>query len=275
MCGINGILISPGRTPSQLSRIKELFTANLLANEQRGREASGIVLLNKDSSIRVNKAPIAASQFVHSPGYLNALNSLSENTTALLGHTREPTKGSPQKNVNNHPIIRGNIVGVHNGTITNDDLIFAQFAQQSIHGKRIGSVDSEAIIALLDNISADMEHSLYKNKLYELSKTVIGSYVILYINPALPYSIFLLKYKNPVSVYWSSELGALFFSSRYLFIRKTFGRSAITDGLPGRTGFLFDARLLNKHKERPVRLFPLFSPRKKEKIIPSRDDFLA
>ncbi|MCI5167109.1 MAG: hypothetical protein D3903_13695 [Candidatus Electrothrix sp. GM3_4] len=49
------------------------------------------------------------------------------------------------------------------------------------------------------------------------------------MNPALPYSVFLLKYKNPVSVHWDSELGALIFSSRYLFLRKTFGRSAITD----------------------------------------------
>lgn len=204
----------------------------------------------------MNKAPIRASQFVQSSGYLQVLDSLSEKTTILLGHTREPTKGTPQKNVNNHPIIRGNIVGVHNGTITNDNLIFAQ---QAISGDRIGSVDSEAIIALLDSISTDMNHPSYGNKLYAVSKAVIGSYVILYVNPALPYSLFLLKYKNPVSVHWDSELGALFFSSRYLFLRKTFGRSAITDGLPGRTGFIFDARMISKDKERPVRLLPLFS----------------
>ena len=256
MCGINGILISPGRTPSQLRRIRELFTANLMANEQRGREATGVALLNKDSGVRVHKAPITASRFIHSSGYLRVLDSLSENTTVMLGHTREPTKGSPQKNANNHPIIRGNIIGVHNGTITNDDLIFAQ---QTISGDRIGSVDSEAVIALLDSISADMEHPSYGKKLYRVSKTVIGSYVILYVNPALPYSVFLLKYKNPVSVHWDSELGALFFSSRYLFLRKTFGRSAITDGLPGRTGFMFDAKMLSKLREHPVRLFSLFS----------------
>ncbi len=256
MCGISGILISPGRSPSQLRRIGELFTANLLANEQRGREATGIALLNKDSSMRVNKAPVTASRFIHSPGYLRVLDSLSEKTTVLLGHTREPTKGSPQKNANNHPIIRGNIIGIHNGTITNDDLIFAQ---QTISGDRIGSVDSEAIIALLDSISGFMDLPSYGEHLYEVSKLVIGSYVILYVNPALPYSVFLLKYKNPVSVHWDNELGALIFSSRYLFLRKTFGRSAITDGLPGRTGFMFDARMLNKYKEHPIQLFSLFS----------------
>jgi glucosamine 6-phosphate synthetase-like amidotransferase/phosphosugar isomerase protein len=187
------------------------------------------------------------------------LRSLSEKTTVMLGHTREPTKGSPQKNVNNHPIIRGDIIGVHNGTITNDDNIFAQ---QIIDGDRIGSVDSEAVIALLDSISGAMNQPSYSDRLYKISQEVIGSYVILYVNPALPYSVFLLKYKNPVSVHWCSELGALFFSSRYLFLRKTFGRSAITDGLPGRTGFMFDARTLNTYREHPVRQFPLFSKEK-------------
>ncbi|MCI5208497.1 MAG: hypothetical protein D3910_06830 [Candidatus Electrothrix sp. ATG2] len=256
MCGINGILISPGKTPSQLCRIRELFTANLLANEQRGREATGVALLNKDSSTLIEKAPVTASRFIRSSSYLRILDSLSENTTVLLGHTREPTKGTPQENVNNHPIIRGNIIGVHNGTITNDDLIFSQ---QIINGSRIGSVDSEAVIALLDSISATMNHPSYSNKLYHISQLVIRSYVILYVNPAFPYSVFLLKYKNPISVHWDGELGALFFSSRYLFLRKTFGRPAITDGLPGRTGFMFDARMLNSYKEHPVRLFPLFS----------------
>ena len=259
MCGINGILISPGRTPAQLRRIRELFTANLLANEPLGREATGIALLNRDSGIQVHKAPLTASRFIHSPGYLRVLDSLSEKTTILLGHTREPTKGTPRKNVNNHPIVRGDIIGVHNGAITNDDLIFAQ---QVKDGDRVGSVDSEAIIALLDGIAADMDHPGYSDRLYRVSREVIGSYAILYVNPALPYSVFLLKYKNPVSVHWSGELGALFFSSRYLFLRKTFGRSAITDGLPCRTGFMFDARTLTAYRECPVRRFPLFSNEK-------------
>ncbi|MCI5124739.1 MAG: glucosamine 6-phosphate synthetase, partial [Candidatus Electrothrix sp. AR5] len=125
MCGINGILLSPGRTPAQLHRIRELFTANLLANEQRGREATGVALLNKDSSRLIDKAPITASRYILSSDYLQVLDTLSENTTVLLGHTRKSTKGTPQKNANNHPIIRGNIIGVHNGTITNDDVIFA------------------------------------------------------------------------------------------------------------------------------------------------------
>ncbi len=138
-----GILISPGRTASQLLRIRELFTANLLANEQLGREATGVALLNNDSSLLINKAPLTASRYIHSTGYLDVMRSLFVKTTVLL-----------------------------------------------------------------------------------------GSYTLFYLNPALPYALFLLKYKNPVSVHWDKNIGPLFFSSRYLFFRKTFGHAAVTDGLP-------------------------------------------
>ncbi len=254
MCGIAGTLISPGRTPEQLERIKELFTANLIANEQRGREAAGVAILNNDSSWQVDKAPLTASRFVETDGYTDIMASLSERTTLLLGHTREPTKGSPKENVNNHPIIRGNIVGVHNGTIANDDFIFSSHA----HAKnRIGSVDSEAIFALLDGISGAMNHPSYAGKVQDFSRLLVGSYTILYFNPALPWQIYLLKYKNPISVHWSRELGALFFSSRYLFLRKAFGKIVITEALPGRTGFIFDARCIEKQGKQPCDSFSL------------------
>ncbi|XOF34822.1 MAG: class II glutamine amidotransferase [Candidatus Electrothrix sp. YB6] len=256
MCGISGVLISPGRSTAQLFRISELFMANLIANEQRGKEATGVALLNRDSSWLLDKAPQTASRYIRSAGYRRVMQSLSAETTVLLGHTREPTKGTPQINANNHPIVRGSIIGVHNGTITNDDEIFAQ---QTNSADRIGSVDSEAVFALLDSIADAMALPSYGRKLYEQSGKIIGSYAVLYVNPTLPYCVFLLKYKNPVSVHWDNELGALFFSSRYLFLRKTFGRAAITDGLPGRTGFMFDAARLQQNGALPARRFRLFS----------------
>ncbi len=254
MCGIAGILISPGRTAEQLEKISTLFTANLIANEERGREAAGLVLLDRDGNWQLNKAAMTASEFVHTDGYRHTLAALSAKTTLILGHTREPTKGTVSDNANNHPIVRGSIIGVHNGTIKNDDAIFSN---QAINGRRIGSVDSEAVFALLDSIADQMNQPSYEEKLIELSRLLVGSYTILYLNPALPYQVFLLKYKNPMSVHWDAKLGALFFSSRYLFLRKSFGRAVITEALPGRTGFMFDARQIAERGKQPVRTFPL------------------
>src|SRR3546814_127002 len=64
--------------------------------------------------------------------------------TAIL-HTRFWTQGPPTDNYNNHPIRSGGYVGVHNGTVWNDDYLFSLVDT----APRRGKVDSEAIFALL------------------------------------------------------------------------------------------------------------------------------
>jgi asparagine synthetase B (glutamine-hydrolysing) len=84
------------------------------------------------------------------------LNELFNNNfhTAIM-HCRASTKGSSQENKNNHPIIRGNIIGVHNGTI--DDDIINIYRTITEMGPVAGSeVDSALIFEMLnrvDNIS--------------------------------------------------------------------------------------------------------------------------
>ena len=43
----------------------------------------------------------------------------------VLLHVRDYTKGHPQIAANNHPVRHGTVVGVHNGTILNDDELMA------------------------------------------------------------------------------------------------------------------------------------------------------
>jgi hypothetical protein len=66
---------------------------------------------------------------------------------AVIGHTRSQTKGDRKFNVNNHPIVAGNIIGVHNGMISNDDILFKKFEDKI---QRAGQVDSEIIFRLID-----------------------------------------------------------------------------------------------------------------------------
>lgn len=74
--------------------------------------------------------------------------------TVIL-HTRWATQGSPENNDNNHPIVTGGVVGVHNGHLNNDDELF-----KWIGGERIGQVDSEAAFALLDRGGMQPEDAL-------------------------------------------------------------------------------------------------------------------
>jgi glucosamine 6-phosphate synthetase-like amidotransferase/phosphosugar isomerase protein len=110
----------------------------------RGEDATGAAWVQSDraskkASIAVSKAPVPAYNFEQ---YLSTMPTATKR--AIL-HTRWATKGSPQNNLNNHPIVSGKIVGVHNGVLTNDDAVFDYFGEQ-----RKAQVDSEAAFALLN-----------------------------------------------------------------------------------------------------------------------------
>jgi glucosamine 6-phosphate synthetase-like amidotransferase/phosphosugar isomerase protein len=65
-------------------------------------------------------------------------------------HVRDFTKGRPGLNDNNHPIRYGQVVGVHNGHIDNDDELFERRRKE--RSTPYISVDSEAIMMLVDEL---------------------------------------------------------------------------------------------------------------------------
>lgn len=133
MCGIAGASLAP--TDSIDSR--RLAVSLLLGIEDRGRHATGVAW-NNDDEIWVCKDAIPASEFV------TGVHVPSESRT-FIAHTRWATQGSPTNNDNNHPIDVRGIVGVHNGCMWSDDLLFDLIGPE----KRIAQVDSEAIFAFL------------------------------------------------------------------------------------------------------------------------------
>ncbi len=264
MCGLAGVLIGDKPNREVLEKIKDVFIRNLLANEERGKEATGVAVLNSDGTFFVEKAPLRASAFVQTKAFLDFMEKkLNEDSVILLGHTRRPTKGSPDNNHNNHPIVVGNTVGIHNGTITNDDEIFLRKdRRRDRKRKRIGSVDSEAIFIIIDEIAPAQPLKGYIQEIKETSSLLVGSYTTLFFNRSLPHNMFLLKYDNPISVHYAPYLNCLFFSSRYVFLRKAFGRSVITEALPSKKGYVFDSRLLPELKKRPLLQFSLHELKK-------------
>lgn len=261
MCGLAGVLIGDSTDPAVFTQIKELFTANLAANEERGKEATGASVLYGDESFFIEKAPMRAAEFIETPAYLDFIQQkVRPGAKMIIGHTRRPTKGDPQNDANNHPIRVGNIVGVHNGTITNDDQIFLSMdRRQDINRKRVGSVDSEAIFALMDRIDPRIPFHQYTAAIQKAASLLVGTYTTLFFNRKMPNKLFLLKYNNPISVHYAPEFNALFFSSRYVFLRKAFGKSVITAALPSETGYVYDSRLLMELKKQALHEFPLQS----------------
>ena len=240
MCGIAAVLLYPTERPPEIWReIRRSFTDNLLFNESRGREASGVAILKRNTPAVVFKAPIPAQEFIKRPLYTQLLDGIDAQTTLILGHTRRPTKGSPVSNENNHPIQAGDVIGVHNGHINNDDLLFA-----NCHCEREGEVDSEIIFQLLwselPGAFSDVELTAVQANLQKLE----GKFVILAGDERQPDKLLVVKRSNPLSLHYHPEWQALIFSSRYIFLRKTFGRVVLKENLSSDKIFIFDAEKL-------------------------------
>lgn len=136
MCGIAGFSLS------ETSRIDPWRATRVLLSSvaERGADAAGTAY-EFEGALVVDKQPGGASTFldvVHVPATVRE----------LLVHVRDFTKGRPSLMANNHPIRHGNVVGVHNGKIANDDLVFAHLGRDRFEAGM--TVDSEAIFAALD-----------------------------------------------------------------------------------------------------------------------------
>ena len=137
MCGIAGYSLDPE------SRVERTLVARaLLAGiAERGADAVGYAYRTPGSSVAVHKqrsGPTALLERIRVPN----------DATKLLVHVRDYTKGHPSLAANNHPIRHGDVVGVHNGIIRNDDDLFERHRIQRAEPGM--TVDSEIIFALAE-----------------------------------------------------------------------------------------------------------------------------
>lgn len=254
MCGIASIFLYPEeRSPQIWAGIRENFTANLLFNEKRGEEATGLAVVNNDGSIVLYKEPLPAHKFIETETYQNILNSLNSDTVLILGHTRLPTQGSTTDNRNNHPIQAGSVYGVHNGHITNDATLFTHWGLT-----REAEVDSEIIFRLLaDCDGTNLEEMELLSLIQDRLRSLEGKFTFLAIDSRFPQRLLVVKYNNPMSLHFSAEWNSLIFSSSYIFLRKLFGRVVVTESLTNYHLALFDLEHLERLKSTPWISLPI------------------
>jgi len=107
---------------------------------ERGADAVGYAY-RADGPLQVHKQQTGASALLESvvvPG----------DARQALVHVRDYTKGHPTIAANNHPVRHGNVTGIHNGIIVNDDELFEQHGWSRAEPEM--TVDSEAIFALAE-----------------------------------------------------------------------------------------------------------------------------
>ena len=211
MCGIAGFL-TKGSHPKTISRI---YTELLVRSVRRGYDATGIAITLANGKMAVAKGPIPSPKFVEDAIYKEVIN---RQPVSVTGHTRAATKGSPQDNRNNHPLVSGKIVGVHNGTLTNEGYLTRRY-----NLKRKAEVDSEVIFAILDRIKLLNEESIRQTL-----SLLEGTYALAFQNGKQPQVIWLVRGPGrPLVVGYDTRLETTWFASEAAFILKAYKTSWI------------------------------------------------
>jgi hypothetical protein len=136
VCGLAGFSLNPNATVDATV----LSAALALSIESRGGHATGIAHYHPhQKAVLVTKDGVTAYEFMD-----RIMESVSPECRAAIIHTRFGTKGSSDKNENNHPIVLPGIVGVHNGIITNDEEV-----TKKLELDRVAEVDSEVLFHII------------------------------------------------------------------------------------------------------------------------------
>lgn len=137
MCGIAGYSLSPS---SDVDRTRAA-QALLAAIAERGADAVGYAHRSPGRPAAVHKQRSGASAVLEQIV-------IPADARQVLLHVRDYTKGHPRIGANNHPVRHGGVVGVHNGTILNDDELMARHGFERAEPRM--TVDSEVIFAVAE-----------------------------------------------------------------------------------------------------------------------------
>jgi hypothetical protein len=148
MCGIFGFVATAQSIITRTDQ-RALISRLLLLSESRGKDASGLVLIEPDR-LTVLKRPIRAKTLLTCPDYQRLLREfVSRQTSAeavgFMGHARMVTNGTEQDHANNQPVIKHNMIGLHNGIIVNDVDLWNEIATI----RRDYEVDTEVFLSLV------------------------------------------------------------------------------------------------------------------------------
>lgn len=220
MCGILGMAFQSGHNMEKIGMLRYILRGLLAESEARGSDATGVAFVQEEG-IHVLKDNVGAKNLIGYSEFSNAcLKYMTTKTISILGHCRFKTKGSPKINDNNHPIVTDNLVGVHNGIITNDDALFDKFQRRFKDFKRKGRVDSEIIFRLIDHY-VHVKGKSMAEAIDDASWLLQGDYACALVDRTKPHMLWLFRNLNPIVVYNYRKCGIILFASNDYFIKRT------------------------------------------------------
>lgn len=227
MCGILGMLAFGNMPDKKSEKIRQetmIFMSSelLQLTQPRGKDATGISTLFSNCDYMGLKMGIPPTDFISRfggtekdfDGYLNIWRKKSSPAKMVIGHCRKSSVGNAEDNVNNHPIKVGDVIGVHNGTLTNHDKIF-----ELLKCKRDGKVDSEAIFRLLHHFTNNGEEPFSPKAIQEVCKRLHGSYSCLSFSGNNPYQMVGFRDARPMETLLIKPLKLLLIASDKDFLK--------------------------------------------------------
>jgi amidophosphoribosyltransferase len=217
------------RGPRARAAALETFSRLLLLSEPRGPHATGVAWIAGDGAYQVEKAPMPARQFVLTPGYLDWLAAVPTDVTALLGHTRWPTRGTVHDPANNHPLVASlptdppncsvpapAILLTHNGVVDQPDRLAAQWGLP-----RQAAVDSEILLQLAVRASspAGLDVPAYLAWLAQ----VPGRMALAVCDTRQPQQILLVRGILPLALAWHRRRRLLAYASEDATVWRALG----------------------------------------------------
>ncbi len=152
MCGIFGVLAS--RTaPYPAAFLDQALRTLVERSQSRGRDSSGLVFRAAGvgahdvfkAAIPIGDLMAMAPVKARLTAALDAASGAQRQPFVVMGHSRLVTNGSQRHDVNNQPVVKSGIIGVHNGIVVNDAALWTRHPNQ----QREFEIDTEVILAIL------------------------------------------------------------------------------------------------------------------------------
>ena len=146
MCGIFGIITSKESQYEQRF-LKKSFKKLAYLSESRGKDSSGICVLDSsENKINLLRGPIPVKDMLKQKFFEKKLDLAFKQDNLskyAFGHSRLVTNGSQLNNSNNQPVYNDEVIGVHNGIVSN---------VQQLAGKNVDSfneLDTKVLLSII------------------------------------------------------------------------------------------------------------------------------